>query len=110
MIALNGKNYPTIEDAVKQFRVSAKTVYEWIENGVINEPPTADQGLRTVKIFPKSYMRKAIKDVKRYKDGLKKAQTKGRTSLRTAGKKPRKRSSKRSVGTTRVSTNGHTSS
>lgn len=106
MIAVDGKNYPTIEDAIKQFRVSAKTVYEWIDNGIIDQPPTADQGLRTVKIFPKSYMQKAMKDVKRYKDGLKKAQTKTR---KAANKKPGNRTSKRSVGTTGGSTNGHPS-
>jgi hypothetical protein len=108
MIALDGKNYPTIEDAIKQFRVSAKTVYEWIENGIIDEPPTADQGLRTVKIFPKSYMRKAKKDVERYKEGLKKAKSK--TGLRTTSKKVRKKNAKRLVGTTSASRNGQTSS
>ena len=68
VVKTNGKEYPTISDAVVEFGVAAKTVYGWIERGVISAPPTLENGLRTIKIFPKSYMKKAMLELKRYRD------------------------------------------
>jgi hypothetical protein len=56
---INGKIQNTIVDAAKQFGVSPKTVYSWIEKGIIPRPPTVKYGIRTMQVFPSQYMKDA---------------------------------------------------
>jgi hypothetical protein len=59
MIRVDGREYPTVEDAAKEFHVSAKTVHSWINTGIIGTPPRVAMGVREVAVFPMSYMKKA---------------------------------------------------
>jgi DNA-binding transcriptional MerR regulator len=68
MIRMNAQEYPTITEAAKEFGVSAKTVREWIERGIIAKPPTVDHGLRTIMYFSPAYMQKAREQLKRYRE------------------------------------------
>jgi len=63
----NGDSYPTVQDAADEFGVSPKTVYQYIEKGIIDAPPEIDYGLRPIQIFPKSYMADAKKQLEAYK-------------------------------------------
>ena len=63
---------PTIVDAVKELKVSAKTISNYIEKGIIDEPPTIEFGLRTIRTFPPDYIEKCKKQINAYKDKLKK--------------------------------------
>lgn len=71
-VLVNGTSYPTISDASDHFKVSTKTIREWIEKGVIPQPPTVEYGTRELQIFPSDYLRKAEAARKDYK--LKKAE------------------------------------
>lgn len=68
MITKNGNIYPTITDAAKEFGVSNKTVREWIEKGIIAEPPKVDYGVRLITYFPPKYIEKAKLQIQRYRD------------------------------------------
>jgi DNA-binding transcriptional MerR regulator len=68
MIRINAQDYPTVFEAAKEFEVSAKTVREWIERGVIAKPPMIEQGLRTIMYFPPEYMKKAKDQLRRYRE------------------------------------------
>lgn len=72
MISVNDKQYRTIEDAAKDFKVSAKTVAEWIKRGIIDSPPEIEYGVRSVRVFPYEYMKKAQMAVQRYRNEQKK--------------------------------------
>lgn len=67
MITKNGVNYPTIKDAALEFGVQPNTIYMWIRNGVIDEPPKIDRGLRSVNVFPQEYMNKALSKVEEHR-------------------------------------------
>jgi len=56
MIEIDGKRYPTISDASRQLKVSVKTINQWIERRVVDQPPSVTQGLRSVRIFPPEYV------------------------------------------------------
>lgn len=72
-VLVNGSSYPTISDASDHFKVSTKTIREWIEKGVIPAPPTVEYGTRELQIFPPNYLREAEAARKAYKH--KKAET-----------------------------------
>jgi excisionase family DNA binding protein len=65
MIKVDGKEYPTVTEAAKTLRVSKKTIYVWIAEGVLPGPPTVRQGLKAVQYFPDSYLRSADATIKR---------------------------------------------
>ena len=67
MIVINGKSYPTIADAAKEFRVAAKTVRDWIEKKIISPPPAMPYGIRRVQIFPPDYMKTAKRELDAYR-------------------------------------------
>lgn len=68
VLTKDGNLYPTIVDAASDFGVSAKTVRQWIERGLLDPPPQLDYGLRSVAYFPESYMRKARSDLQRHRE------------------------------------------
>ena len=59
---------PTASDAARELGVSVKTlngwVKRWVAEGVLTEPPTFKDGLRTVRGFPRDYVAKlqALRD------------------------------------------------
>ena len=61
----DGKEHPTVMDAAKEFKVSSKTVENWINDGIIPEPPVLERGLGDIRIFPPSYMKRAKKALER---------------------------------------------
>ena len=67
MVIIGGKTYYTIADAAKAFSVSAKTVRNYIDNGIIPNPPEVQYGLRTLKHFPSDYMEGARKLLNNYR-------------------------------------------
>lgn len=68
MITVNGKNHKTVKDAAKELGdVTSKTVLAWIERGIIDEPPRIDYGLRKVRVFSDSFIKKAEKDLDDYR-------------------------------------------
>lgn len=68
MITSNGKAYPTIADAAKHWKVSAKTVREWRRRGVItSKPPRVSYGLRRIEVYPPEYIAKASKEIEQYR-------------------------------------------
>ena len=86
MITVDGKTYPTIEDAAKKLgNVSAKTVRAYIANGIIPEPPTIDWGLRTIAIFPSDYIRRAKDAIKRHRSPATTKKTKARKTRLAKG-------------------------
>jgi len=72
MISIGDKPYRTIEDAAKEFSVSAKTVGEWIRRGIIDTPPEIEYGVRSVRYFTTEYLGKAKADIRRYRSNQKK--------------------------------------
>lgn len=56
------KGYTTAADAAGEFRVSTKTLNNWVESwvskGLIEEPPIFEYGLRRIRYFPQSYIAK----------------------------------------------------
>lgn len=64
MITIDGQQYPTLQEAAKFFGVSSKTIREYMNKGIIPQPPTIEYGLREVAIFPSEYLQEA----KRHRD------------------------------------------
>jgi len=56
MIIVNGKAYYTIVDAAEQLGVSSKTIRDYIDKGIIPEPPEIKYGVRILKHFPLEYI------------------------------------------------------
>lgn len=54
MIRKNDKTYATIADAAREFGVSPRTIRDWIERGLIDEPPRLEYGVRIMTYFPLS--------------------------------------------------------
>lgn len=68
-------DYPTVKDAADEFGVSTKTVTEWINKGIIPEPPTVEVGTRVFRHFSPAYMvkaKRALTEHKRKKNSIKK--------------------------------------
>lgn len=55
----DGVTYLTIVDARAHFGVSEKTIYGWIERGVIPEPAAIERGMQTIYVFDAEYFAKA---------------------------------------------------
>ena len=54
MIRKDDKTYATIADAAREFGVSPRTIRDWIERGLIDEPPRLEYGVRIMTYFPLS--------------------------------------------------------
>lgn len=52
MIVTQGQTYFTTKDAAAELGVSTKTIREYIQKGIIPQPPEINFGVRTVKHFP----------------------------------------------------------
>jgi hypothetical protein len=59
MIRRDGRDYPTLAEAASELGVSAKTVRDWINRGVLPPPPEFEYGLRFVAYFPPEYLQMA---------------------------------------------------
>jgi DNA-binding transcriptional MerR regulator len=46
VIEINGKKYLTIEDVAAKLQIHPATVRQYIERGIVAEPPTVPQGMR----------------------------------------------------------------
>lgn len=68
MIRKDDRTYATIADASKEFGVSPKTIRDWIDRGIIEEPPKLEHGVRIMAYFPPEYMEKSKAQLKRYRD------------------------------------------
>lgn len=70
------KGYPTAAVAAKRLKISAKTLNNWVARwateGLIEEPPTFDYGLRVIRYFPPEYMAK-LAQLRRRNSGKKSA-------------------------------------
>lgn len=69
---IDGKEYPTVSEAARKFKVNVRTVKIWIDKGIIPEPPTVDYGVRKIRVFPDEYMRRALKALDDYRKRPKK--------------------------------------
>jgi len=67
MLTINGEKVNTVSDAAHWFGVSVKTVREWINKGIIPEPPTKEHGIKEVHIFPDEYLEDAALKLKEYR-------------------------------------------
>ena len=68
VIAIDGKTYPTIVDAAKHWKVSAKTVREWRKRGVItSKPPRVSFGLRKIDVYSAEYLARATKEIEQFR-------------------------------------------
>jgi|WetSurMetagenome_2_1015567.scaffolds.fasta_scaffold1248314_2 hypothetical protein len=54
-----GKEFPTIADAAREFGVSTKTVRDWVIRKIIPTPPEMPYGTRYIFVFPPKYMKEA---------------------------------------------------
>ena len=65
-IKIEGETYPSIADAAKRFGVSTKTVYSYIEKGIIDQPPRERHGVHEIRTFPEEYMQRALVQIDTY--------------------------------------------
>ena len=56
MIIVKGRTHYTIVDAAERLGVSAKTIRDYIQRGIIPEPPEIKYGVRILKHFPLDYI------------------------------------------------------
>lgn len=66
VVIVNGVSHPSIADGSRYFKVSTKTIRQWIEKGIIPHPPTIDYGTRELQIFTDEYLRSAVVARKEY--------------------------------------------
>jgi hypothetical protein len=67
MIIVKGKTYNTIADAAENLGVSAKTIRDYIDKGIIPEPPKIMYGVRVLKHFPLDYINSAKSHLEKYR-------------------------------------------
>ena len=68
MIIVKGKMHYTIVDAAERLGVSAKTIRDYIQRGIIPEPPEIKYGVRILKHFPIDYMDLAKVQLENYRN------------------------------------------
>ena len=68
MIIVKGRTHYTIVDAAERLGVSAKTVRDYIQRGIIPEPPEIKYGVRTLKHFPIDYIDLAKVQLEAYRN------------------------------------------
>lgn len=78
MIEIDGKSYPTLADAARFFKVSAKAVRGYINTGLIPPPPSVDHGARRIDVFPDDYLEDAKRRLAEHRDAKRRARDKKR--------------------------------
>jgi hypothetical protein len=68
MMKIDGKDYKTISDAAAWFHVSVRTLRQWIDNGIIPQPPKMYHGLREIEVFTDEYLEEAKRVLDAYKE------------------------------------------
>ena len=68
MIIVKGKTYYTIVDASERLGVSAKTIRDYIQKGIIPEPPEIKYGVRILRHFPLEYIDLAKNHLDNYRN------------------------------------------
>ncbi len=68
MIIVKGKTYYTIADAAEKLGVSAKTIRDYIDKGIIPAPPEIMYGVRVLRHFPLDYMDSAKTHLENYRN------------------------------------------
>ncbi|MGZ6208222.1 MAG: MerR family transcriptional regulator, partial [Syntrophales bacterium] len=68
MIIVKGKTHYTIVDAAERLGVSAKTIRDYIQRGIIPEPPEIKYGVRILKHFPIDYIDLAKVHLENYRN------------------------------------------
>lgn len=68
MIIVKGKTHYTIVDAAERLGVSAKTIRDYIQKGIIPEPPEIKYGVRILKHFPIDYIDLAKVQLENYRN------------------------------------------
>lgn len=71
MIIINSQSINTIADAAKVLRVSAKTIRDYIQKGIIPPPPEIQYGIRTIQHFSEEYLEKAQRCLVEYRERIK---------------------------------------
>jgi predicted site-specific integrase-resolvase len=66
-----GVSHLTIADARAHFGVSEKTIYGWIEKGIVPVPPTINRGVQTLYVFDEEYFVQADAAVAAYRESRK---------------------------------------
>jgi DNA-binding transcriptional MerR regulator len=66
MIIARGRKYQTTIDAAKALGVSAKTIREYINRGIIPPPPLVSYGVRLIRSFTPKYIASAKELIKKY--------------------------------------------
>jgi predicted site-specific integrase-resolvase len=64
---------PTISRAAEELGVSVRTVRNWVNDGVIPEPPSQPYGRGSVWIFPPEYMFRAKASLQQHREAVEKA-------------------------------------
>ena len=67
MIIVKGQTYNTVADAAESLGVSAKTIRDYIQRGIIPVPPEVKYGLRTMQYFPVEYLDRAKAYLDKYR-------------------------------------------
>lgn len=67
MIITRGRKYQTTVDAAKALGVSTKTIREYINKGIIPQPPIVNYGVRVIRSFTPSYIASAMKLINKYR-------------------------------------------
>ena len=70
-IVHGGVTYLTIADARDHFGVSEKTIYGWIDRGIIPEPASLERGMQSTYIFDAAYFAKADAALSRHRKSRK---------------------------------------
>ena len=68
MIIVKGKTHYTIVDAAERLGVSAKTIRDYIQRGIISQPPEIKYGVRILKQFPIDYINLAKVHLDNYRN------------------------------------------
>ena len=64
----DGKILQTVSEAADHFRVSCKTVNDWIKKEIIPVPPQETYGLRSISTFPTDYIDEATRALREYRE------------------------------------------
>lgn len=67
MVTIEGVQYPTVAEAAQFLGVSTRAVRDYVNKGIIPQPPSIDQGARSIDTFPPDYLEKAKRALRDYR-------------------------------------------